>query len=289
MVADLDQPAVDPAEELRVIPLQHIDAQETLEIMSEYLRKPAGTSGRRGSGSDLIGDIRLQASATLNALVVSGSQEEINRVEKIVLDMDKEVEGAGVPKIIPLDHTTAAALAVTLTQIFTEPAQKTSKARTSPETIPLIMADETTNSLVVRARANDFRLIEDMARELDKEMVGTGGLEVIQVPRGVDVVDLARQIESTVNKGEQAKQRIQKGYIPRQVAIGADERSSAMIVAGSPDMFPIVRKLVEDLQTLEPPTGGRRALVIPVKTKSARDIEQVLNQYIEQQTGRRRR
>ncbi len=284
-VAELDKPATEGFEELRVIPLEHIDAQETLDIMTEYLRKPGGRRSR--TGSDLIGDIRLQASGTLNALIVSGSKEELDRIEKDALHMDKEVAGAGVPKIIKIEHASASQLATTLTRIFTDPA-KSGRGRRNTEMIPLIMANEATNSLVVRARVNDFTLIEDMARQLDTEATGLAGVDIIAVQRGVDVTSLARQLEQTINRGESYLQRTQPGYLARQVAIGVDPRSSALIVAGPPEMFERVRQTVTELQTIKPPGGGQTAMVIPVKNIRAQDVARVLDQFIEQQQGGRR-
>jgi type II secretory pathway component GspD/PulD (secretin) len=289
MVEDLDKPATDNVQELRVIPLQYIDAQETLQIMSEYLRKPSAAAGRRGSsGSDLIGDIRLQASPTLNALVASGSKEELDRVEQRVLAMDQEVQGAGEPKVIKVMNTTATSLAATLTKIFTDPAQRKAGSRTSQDTIPLIMADEATNSVVVRARSMDYNLIEKMIRQLDQETQGSTDIKVITVSRGVDVTNLARQIEQTVNRGEQLKTRTVKGYVPKEIAVGSDDRASALIVAGAPEMFPTVEKLANELDKKRDNLGGRRALVLPVRTKSAQDIQKVLEQFIEQQNGKKR-
>jgi len=286
MVAELDKPVTDEVDQLRIIPLQFVDAQETLEILNEYLRKPGATAGRRGSTSELIGDIRLQASATLNALIASGSQDELDRVEKIALDMDKQVEGAGAPKIIPVKNAAAATLAGTLRELFANPTQSRSGRRTTQNDVPVIMSDDSTNSLIVRARTVDLNLIEDMVRELDKQTEGPSGLEVIPVSRGVDVVSLARQIQDVINAGERAKASSQSTYKPRQVAIAGEERSSTLIVSGAPELFETVRKLATELEQKRPATGGRRALVVPVKTKSAQDIQKVLEAYIEQQNGR---
>lgn len=288
MIAELDKPATENAQELRIIPLQYVDADETLTIMTEYLRKSGAPTGRRGAGSDLMGGIRLQASPTLNALIASGSTEELDRVQKIALDLDKQVEGAGAPKVIKVEHANASSLAATLTEIFTKPAERRSGGRTGQDAVPLIMGDEGTNSLVVRARPQDFTLIEEMVKRLDTKPEGLTGLEVITVSRGVDVAALARQIEETIRRGESAKQRTQKGYTPREVAVGYDERASALIVSGAPEMFDTVRKLVTELDQKRGDAGGRRALVVPVKTKSAQDIQRVLDQFIEAQTGKRR-
>jgi len=268
MIDKLDQPAIDPDDELRVIPLEFIDAQETHEIMTEYLRKPSGRRTR--TGSELVGDLRLQVSPTLNALIVSGgSKEEIDRVQNIVMGMDKDVEGAGVPQIIKVENSVASQLAVTLTAIFTDPIQRT-RGRTNPELVPLM-------------------LIEDMVKKLDRVDIEKAGVKLIQVNRNIDAVSLARQIETTINRGETNLARMQKGYIARQVAIGVEERVPALIIAGPPDMFEKVEQLVAELQLMKPSGGGQTAMVIPVNNIPAQDIKRVLDQYIQQQQGGRRR
>jgi type II secretory pathway component GspD/PulD (secretin) len=289
MVGELDKPATDNVEDFRIIPLQFVDADETLTILSEYLRKPGTTAGRRGAGTDLIGGIRLQASPTLNALIASGSKDELDRVQKLAQGMDEEVRGAGAPKIIPVKNATAATLAGTLKELFVNPSQSGGGRRTSQDDVPLIMSDDATNSLIVRARPVDFNLIEDMVKELDRQTEGPSGIEVIPVGRGVDVVELARQIQDVINRGETAKKKSQQAYVPREVAVVGEERSSTLIVSGSKELFDTVKRLAADLEQKRPETGGRRALVVPVKTKSAQDIQKVIEAYIEQQNGRTQR
>jgi hypothetical protein len=135
----------------------------------------------------------------------------------------------------------------------------------------------------------DFNLIEDMVKELDKQTEGPSGLEVIPVNRGVDVVQLARQIQDVINNGERAKKNSQKNYVPREVAIVGEERSSTLIVSGAKELFDTVKKLAADLEKKRPETSGRRVILVPAKNKSAQDIQKVLETYIEQQNGKRRR
>jgi len=281
LVAELDKP-VDEAnvEELRVIVLEFIDAAETQKIMSEYLRKPGTTAGR--GSEDLVGGVRIQASPLMNALVVSGSASSIDRVQKVVQNMDKEMPGAGTaPKIIPIKNGSAAQLATTLSRMFTEPAEKNRTRTSGTDTIPLIMADDGTNSLVVRARTVDYKMIEEMAGKLDTK-TEMSGMEVVQLPRGMNARQLASEIEKTVNTGEQAKQRQQPGYKPGQIAIGVDERVPALMVAGTPSLFPTVKQLVDKLQEMKPTSGMSARVVRPVNI-APQDMKKVLDQLIEQQ------
>ena len=150
------------------------------------------------------------------------------------------------------------------------------------------MADETTNALVVRARTVDYNIIKETVVKLDIESIGPTGMDVVQVDRGVDVRALADEIERTVNLGERYKASKQVGYKPAQVAIGVDERVPALLVAGSPEMFDTVRKLVNTLQDMKP-TGTYSFKVIPVRSGiPPQDMKRMIQQLIDQQRGGQR-
>lgn len=284
MISQLDKPATDQVQEMRVMPLEFIDATETATILSEHFKKPGGAAGRRGGASgELVGDIRIQASAIMNALIVSGSSQELDKVQEMIHGMDKDVAGAsGAPRIIKLEHASPSQLAQTLTQMYTDPA-KQSRGRTAPETIPLIVPEDSSNSLLVRARNVDYNLIEDMVKKLDTPPE-EGGLKVIRVSRGVDVTVLSRQIQETVNNGELFKQQQQKTYRAGRVSIGFDERVPALIVAGTPALFKQVEMLVHELDSMKS-MGSPRTLVVPVKGLSPADMKRALDRVIEQHNG----
>jgi type II secretory pathway component GspD/PulD (secretin) len=287
LIAELDKP-VDPSrvEELRVIPLQYVDAIEVKDILTEYLRKPGIAPGRGPAA--LVNDVRLQVSPSMNALVVSGASADIERVQTLTQTMDKEdlAGSSSVPQIVQVQHTSASQLAATLSRMFTEPAQVRARGKTGgADLVPLIMADDATNTLVVKARTVDFNQIKDMVAKLDTEQIGRlSGVELIPVSRGTDVNALAREIERTINQGELVRARQQPGYKPAAVAVGVDERGPALIVAGSPELFPTIKSLVAKLQSFTP-AGGYTARIIPVRNIPAQDMKRVIQQLIDQQQG----
>jgi len=282
MIAQLDRPATDRLQEMRVMPLEAIDATETMNLLNEHFRKPGGAGGRRGGSSgELIGGIRIQASAIMNALIVSGTAEELDKIQAMVQQMDKQVVGAGAPKIIKVEHIPAGQLAQTLTQMFTDPAKAT-RGRTSPDSVPLIVAEEASGSLLVRARAVDYALIEDMVKTLDVPSED-GQIRVLRVSRGRDVAAMAKMIQDTVNNGELAKQQLQKSYRAGRVSIGYDERVPALIVAGTPDLFKQVEALVNQLDGMNT-NGSPQTIIIRTKSDPAK-MKTILDQVIERHTG----
>ncbi|GMU23449.1 MAG: hypothetical protein AMXMBFR13_35270 [Phycisphaerae bacterium] len=283
LVEQLDKEADAQIEEMRIIPLQYIDATETLTILNEHLRKPDGSRSR--SGSTLVGDIRLQASATLNAIVVGGSTLQIEKVQQLLATMDKEMPGMGTaPRIIQVKNASASQLAETLTRMFTETARQNRSRSSSPDMVPLILADEASNSLVVRARQVDYNLIAGMAEQLDVE-VTSSGYRIVVVDPGIDAWSLAEEVENVINEGERAKARQQRGYQAGQVEIRVDPRGGAMIVGGSPSLFDTAEKMVEDLTRIRPGrTSG--AVVVPVRNLTPQDVKRILDQVIQNGNGR---
>lgn len=289
MVVELDKPATLPEEELRIVPLKYIDATETLQIMTEYLRKPGVARG--GQSQALAGDVRLQASATMNAIIISGTEAQIKHVESKLQAMDQEVEGAGAPKMIQLKHASANQVAQTLTRMFTENAQQRQRGRqaASPDLIPVIVPDEGTNSLLVRARQVDYLQIVDLADKLDKE-VTQSAFRIIPLQPGVDVEWWAREIERTVNQTEQNKARQLQNYKPRQVTIGVDYRGPAFMVGGDPGLFDQVDQLVQGLINVRRGGFGETAVIVRPQNGNmdTKGISQLIKNFYDQRNGNRR-
>ena len=208
-------------------------------------------------------------------------------IETVLTKIDTEEAGSMEPRIVALEHASAPQLAATLTEMFTDPLSKTKQAKTNPEIIPLIMSDDSTNSLIVRARPVDYKLIVAMAQTLDIETTGPYGMKVIPVSRGVDVKALAKEIERTVNSGAIYRNKGSKSTQVPQVAIGANERTPALIVGGSPELFDTVEQLIKDLQQGRV-GAGQSVTVIRVRNLEANDVKNILQQVIDQSSGKQR-
>ncbi len=282
IVKQLDVADFSKVEQMRVVALNHTDANEVLTIVQEFLRK-SGSGSQRGQ---LAGDVRIAASTTTNAIVVSGSKDQADNVERIIRQLDQEVEGANEPQIIPLKVANASQLQRTLTQAFTDAVRQQKRGKTSPETIPIIIADERSNSLVVRARPSDFRSIRDMIDRMDRETGELSGVKVIAVSEGINVLDLAAQVEKVINAGQQQRARENPGLTPMGITVGADTRTNTLMVSGSPALFPEVERLVANLEKMKPP-GGTGVLIVPLKNVRPEDVKRVIDQMQQQRHSRR--
>ncbi|MBN1344496.1 MAG: hypothetical protein JXQ73_17535 [Phycisphaerae bacterium] len=273
---------VDPTtnDEVEIVTLEHLDSTEALEIMQNYLQRP-GVAGRRG---DLAGGTRVTALDSMSAVVLSGKKENVSQATKVLKGLDVPSSAAErIPKMIPLAKAQPSLMASTLSQIFTEPAQQAARRRrggAAQESVPLILSDEGSRSLIVRARKSDFNAIEQMAKQLDREDFG-GAVKIISVPQTMDVAELAQQVERAVNEGER-NLAVRTGRRASQVAVVSDERTSSLIVAGPSELFAQVEQIVKQLQEIGP-AGAPAMRIIQLKNLEAQEISRVLDQMMERQ------
>ncbi len=251
------------------VEIANADPQDVATALNEIYSKRKMTRTGEPQASVIV------PRGSTHTLMVTCAELELPEVKSLVAQLDVK-PGIEAPKMIKVENTSAAQLAATLTRIFADSSIK----RPSTEMVPLIMSDDVSNSLVVRAGKVDLGLIEAMAGKLDTKTSVLSGIDVIPVSRGVDVRALAEQIMQTINQGEAIKTRQNPGYRAGQVMIGIDERGPSMMVAGSPELFPTVRDLVEKLRRPEPRTS--KTMVIQTKNIPAADMKRILEQVINQ-------
>ena len=186
-------------------------------------------------------------------------------------------------------------MAELLTRMFTDPAQQNQRGRgrrgggATQRTVPLIISDDATNTLIVRAQQHDFEQIKEMAAKLDVPGDdGAGGIRLIEVAQGIDVEDMAQRIEELIREGERALRDMDRNYKRKNVAIIADSRTSLLMVAGAPSQFDRVEKIVRQLEKMKPP-GPSSFLVIGTGSMRASEVIKMLDQLTGKEDQKRRR
>lgn len=283
VIKELDQ-ADGGDEEIEVISLQHTEADLMLEVLETYLRKPGG--GRR-RGAELRGDIRITANPQNNTIVISGGAEEIEQLKGVIATLDVEVEGAGnAPKIIQLQYARASQIESMLTKMFQDVARGGRGRRGrggGSSMVPVIAADDASNTLIVRAGATDLNMIENLIEQLDTPESGDQtSFTIIALAEGVNVVDLAELVETTVNEGERIRAGQVRGSKPDQVVISPDPRANVLVVAGSASLFADVERLAKQLERMGV-AGGTSTRILKIKG-NPEEIKRVLEQIIEENT-----
>jgi general secretion pathway protein D len=152
--------------QISYIPLVNASASEVVRSLTTIF---AQTTGRGATGIKAVADTRT------NAVILMASGAETQNVRKLVDFMDKEIaSGASNIQVYRLQNSNAEDLAKVLTSIVKEGSAQTGTPATprGPATTVVaknvqIVPDKFTNSLVVMAEREDYKVIENIIKQLD--------------------------------------------------------------------------------------------------------------------------
>jgi general secretion pathway protein D len=154
-------------EVISYVPLKSASAADMVKSLTMMFQPQAG----RG----IIAPIKIVADDRTNALIIVAAENDMKRIRELLNLMDKEIPvGSGAIRVYYLQNAKAEDLAKVLTGLPQQtrpagaagtPAAATSTAVFSKNV--QIMADKSTNSLIVIADTVDYMVIEDVIRKLD--------------------------------------------------------------------------------------------------------------------------
>jgi len=277
-IKELDTEVVGTGGEVRVVTLLYGDAAEINTAMQEYLRKPGGAGGR----GDLVGGVRLSAMAQSNSLMVSGAKEEVDRLESIIHGMDVAGEKGSVPQIIALKYANVGMILPSVQEVFSE--SRGGGRRNQPA--PIIVADEGSNALIVRASPTDLTAIQGIVDQLDTEdKKDKTPFRIIKVAAGINVTDLAEQVEMTLNESAQATAGSGRGVRVPSVTVTPNVRTNSLVVSGYAAMFDQAESLVRKLEEMGP-AGNVSTRIVRVGNIKVDQIQKMIDQLTQQPGGR---
>ena len=152
-------------EQVAVIVLEHANVENVGTILQTIFQK----SGAAPPKGVLPAGLKVIPYERINALVVLGGENEIDRVRGLVAKLDVEAEqGTGNIHVVYLKNAMAAEMAKVLTALPRKEqgeAEEVDTAAISEDVT--IMADEETNALIVTASKGEFRVLEPVIQKLD--------------------------------------------------------------------------------------------------------------------------
>lgn len=246
LVSELD---VLPGEEdrsVRLITLKHTDVTEMQSIMESYLAKPAGARSR--GGQNLLGGIGVSAIESTNTLVVTGDDVAISRVASLVDQIDVKVEAGAAPMFIKLENAVASEVESTITTMLSGGRSGGRGRNPSGGMRPVVVADDASNTLIVRASPADSALVEEMARELDTGQKERGSpIKLIALDTPHKAAELAPLVEATLRAAASSRSggRNRRGS---QVVVRAVSASNSLMISGDPKDLELAESVVAEIQ-----------------------------------------
>lgn len=296
LITQLDTEEYDTSQQLVVLPLIHADAASVARAINEGLRAPLEDQFRReqlrlreearnrGGRDDIIdapavlvsteGMPTVSAEVQTNSLIVFAGRKDLARIEAIVKQLDVPgFQRMPEPRIIPLPTGRASAIATSVRQAFT-----TGNNRTGSPREVLVIGDDASNALIVRADDEQFAQILSLAMALVAESANSQATPHLVPLRNVSAVRLRDTLNETF--APLAQQRNEP------LAISVDRNANAIIVSSSDDLFQQVEQLARQLDgsSGEDPaveagslsTLGQTVLIVDIENYAPDDVAQML-------------
>ncbi len=151
-------------QEISVIPLEFSDATKLVKLLSSIF-KTTVKSKKKDPGKA----VKFVADERTNTIVLLASENDTVRIKELVKLLDKETpSGEGNIHVYYLQNANAEDLAKVLMAIPVKQGKHVKKGEKPVISRDVqIIADNSTNSLVITAQKDDFRVLEEVIKKLD--------------------------------------------------------------------------------------------------------------------------
>jgi general secretion pathway protein D len=151
-------------EQISVIPLQHAAATEIAKSLNLIFQK---TPSRKGA---LVSLIKIVPDERTNTIIALASENDAYRIRELIRMLDKEVpRGEEKIRVYRLQNADAEELTKVLMNLPTDKNVKTDQKGKQPLLSKEIniVPDKATNTLIITADRDDYRVIEEVIKQLD--------------------------------------------------------------------------------------------------------------------------
>ena len=152
--------SVDSQSEIKVYKLKYINARELSTALRNIL-------------IDYKNSLKIFAVNSLNIILVKANSDLLQKIDSLIKDLDSSPDNLSLRRfwIIKLKNSKAKDIAKVINQLLRN-AKILSKGKSANNSTLgkfTVVADESTNSLVIYANQSEYEAIEKLVKELDKE------------------------------------------------------------------------------------------------------------------------
>lgn len=299
LLRKLDSEEYDTSRQLAVIPLVYADATSLARALNEGFRAPVESRLRReqarqqregrewrederGSEPMVLVDAEptptVAAEPQTNSLIVFAGRQEMERIRRLVAQIDVP-DFAKLPQVhvLPLETGKASQVAAAVREVYATTPR--AGGAPGPRSV-VIVGDDTSNALIIRAEEADVAQIRALAEVLQQQGDrARAAVRVIPV-RHVPAVRLQRTLASTFSQTARQRNEV--------LAIEVDRTSNSLVVASTGPLFEEIEKVVRELDgAMEMHGGGVRfgpgapgssIFIIDVQNNSPDEVRRQLEQ-----------
>ena len=313
-----DPEEIPPTDQMvtQIIPVRYANAMQLIENLQPLLPEEAS----------------LTANESSNALVLTDRQASIQRIAKIITALDTSISGISTIRVFSLQFADATELEEVIEDIFEPPVSSRDRerdarreeflrrfgrgdgdgrSRSSSSGISearqavshvVAEADERTNSLVVAAPEETMPIIEEVVKQIDRNIDAITEIEVFRLQHA-DAVETAQILTDLFDDQEEENQagfRFGRGgFFGREggerrsreqdqnqrlqqqntVAAVADPRTNSVIVSASGELMSQIGKMI--LQLDEDNSKKQKVYVYALEHADADNVAEILRGMFE--------
>ncbi len=205
-----------------------------------------------------------------NALLLAGTRDALERAAEIIPRLDvKGGPNAAAIRVYPLQHSSAIKLAQRMQELF----DSRGEGQDITSTPVVLLADESSNSLVGSASRDDHEIIVELLGKLDQPSTLAKQFQIFPL-KMAKVGPVAEKLESLFqSQGGDSQGRADV------IAIETDERINALIVWASRSEMENIANIITRLDTAAP-AREMKVKVIQLRQALAGDFAEVLEQTL---------
>ncbi|MCX5661532.1 MAG: hypothetical protein NTW19_17780 [Planctomycetota bacterium] len=188
-----------------------------------------------------------------NSLVVTASPLNLPKVQELVQKLDAEGSAGAKPEMLVLKN----ARAVDMVGVLYRVSSASSRAGAIPVSIT---ADGPSNALVLSGPPADVARVKQMATDLDAISTDAAPSVFILPLKNGDAVAVTAMVRDLYTQQTQAARSSGKSVEP--LAVSADERANALVVASSKSVYEQVSQWVNKVEEMKPARGSLKIITL---------------------------
>jgi type II secretion system protein D len=273
MARDLDLATGEPL--VKMYPLKNADVRTTVTALQDLFTKGGAAGGRGARGTAEAGQVVITGDDAGRLVVVSAPPEKHELIAKVINELDLAQDADKVTvKVYRLVNTDAATMATALqSSVERGPGATGGRGQIGATGQIRINADRSSNTLVVRASAEDHEKIAKLIQEMDTAPTDQFAVRLIPLNTG-DATTIAGVLNRVFVPAQGSGGRGGGGVRP-PVVIEADAGSRMLAVRADDPTFEKIKALATQLDTVAPTASPT---LVPLRFASATTVAAAIGQ-----------
>ncbi|MFW5839186.1 MAG: secretin N-terminal domain-containing protein [Planctomycetota bacterium] len=227
--------------------------------------------------------VNVVAEPTSNTLIVTANEENLQKVRGLLKTMLAEGAAGVRTEFVLLKNAKAVDLADVLERIASAQSGGSSSRRgrrgqASGQGVT-ISADAASNALLMTGPSGELDKMMKMALQLDQAVVTNAtGAYIIPLKNG-QASDVAATVSNLYRAQADAARREKRSI--DALAVSADERANAVVLATTQSMYQQVLTWVTELENMKPARGEMR--IIPIENADPYEVQRAIQQMFGEQ------